>query len=126
MYQNKIHHNLMYSPELLKGTLQPILLRLLADQGPMYGYQISQEVKRQTDGKILLKEGSLYPTLHSMAARGWLETESRMIGKRVRKYYSLSPTGKASLAEKMEEVVDFLQTLGKLIHTQPPRYVATI
>ena len=51
----------MYSKELLKGTIDTIILNLLANNDKMYGYEISQRVKEQTDGKILLKDGSLYP-----------------------------------------------------------------
>jgi hypothetical protein len=47
----------MYSKELLKGTLSAILLKLLAENGRMYGYEISQKVKEITDGKIQLKDG---------------------------------------------------------------------
>jgi len=44
----------MYSKELLKGTLSVIILKLLAERGKMYGYQITQLVKQLSDDKILL------------------------------------------------------------------------
>ena len=56
----------MHSPELLKGTLQMIVLKVLRDHGKMYGYEITQLVKELSDGMIVLTEGALYPTLHRM------------------------------------------------------------
>ena len=83
-----------YSTELLKGTLKTIILKLLADNKKMYGYEITQRVKELTADRIQITEGALYPTLHALEAEGFVTTETEFIGKRVRKYYSLSPTGR--------------------------------
>ena len=79
---------LMYSSELIKGTLKTIILNLLKEQGKMYGYEIVQKVKELTDSKIQLTEGALYPTLHSLQKSGELDIEKQYMGKRVRKYYT--------------------------------------
>ncbi len=42
----------MHSPELLKGTLQTIVLKVLKDHGKMYGYEITQRVKDLSEGRI--------------------------------------------------------------------------
>ena len=47
---------LMYSSELIKGTLKTIVLNLLKEQGRMYGYEITQRVKELTGGKIQITE----------------------------------------------------------------------
>ena len=65
----------MHSPELLKGTLQTILLKVLKDHGKMYGYEITQRVKELSDARLLLTEGALYPTLHKLEADGLLKTD---------------------------------------------------
>ena len=109
----------MFSKELLKGTLKPIILKLLSENDKMYGYEIVQAVKQLTDEKIVIKEGSLYPLLHSLAKEGTLNTESVMMGKRVRKYYSLTETGKEATAHSLSELSDFLKTIEKLISTKP-------
>ena len=85
---------MIYSSELIKGTLKTIVLKLLADNKKMYGYEITQRVKELTLDKIQITEGALYPTLHALESDGLVTTETEFIGKRVRKYYSLSPTGK--------------------------------
>ncbi len=101
----------MYSKELTKGTLQPIILKLLGDNEKMYGYEITQKVKELTKGKIDISEGALYPILHKLEADGIVETEKVFIGKRVRKYYSITGTGKKTVERVTAELTDFIGTL---------------
>ncbi|MEZ4851311.1 MAG: PadR family transcriptional regulator [Bacteroidia bacterium] len=108
----------MYSKELLKGTLKPIILSLLTENKKMYGYEITQEVKKRSEGKILLKEGSLYPTLHSLKKEGLLETSEVKIGNRIRKYYSLTSEGNAKVKASVKEVFDFMKTLNSVFNPQ--------
>ena len=105
----------MYSKELLKGTLSAIVLKLLAENGKMYGYQITQTVKQLSDDKILLKEGSLYPALHKLKEDGLIDVETQNIGKRVRHYYSLTTQGVQEKNEKEAELKDFISTINKII-----------
>ena len=105
----------MYSSELIKGTLKTIVLKLLAGQKKMYGYEITQKVKELTGDKIQITEGALYPTLHALEAEGILVTETEYIGKRVRKYYSLSPAGKNLAKQKLSEFADFMNTMKFLL-----------
>jgi len=105
----------MYSKELLKGTLSAIVLRLLAENGKMYGYQITQMVKQLSDDKILLKEGSLYPALHKLKDDGLISVETGNIGKRVRHYYTLTAEGIIVKHEKEAELKDFINTINKII-----------
>lgn len=106
----------MYSKDLIKGTLQPIILKLLAEQGRMYGYEITQRVKELTRGKIEISEGALYPTLHKLEADGILTTEKEFIGKRLRKYYRLTTAGTSVLDQKLNELKDFMATIGLLLN----------
>jgi DNA-binding PadR family transcriptional regulator len=106
---------MIYSSELLKGTLKTIVLKLLADNKKMYGYEITQKVKELTLDKIQITEGALYPTLHALENDGFVTTESEFIGKRVRKYYTLSPSGKLKTKEKVNELADFMNTMKFLL-----------
>jgi DNA-binding PadR family transcriptional regulator len=108
----------MHSPELLKGTLQTIILKVLKDHGKMYGYEITQRVTDLSDGRILLTEGALYPTLHKLEAEGLLKTEVVTIGKRVRKYYTLTPDGKAIAKDRVIEFLDFIKTMSSVLQVQ--------
>lgn len=108
----------MHSPELLKGTLQTILLKVLKDHGKMYGYEITQRVKDLSESRLMLTEGALYPTLHKLEAEGLLKTETVMIGKRVRKYYSLTTTGSSLAKDRVEELVDFIKTMSNVLQVK--------
>jgi PadR family transcriptional regulator, regulatory protein PadR len=108
----------MHSPELLKGTLQTIILKVLKDHGRMYGYEITQRVKELSDERILLTEGALYPTLHKLEAEGILKTETENIGKRIRKYYTLTPQGKSLVKERVAELTDFIKTMSNVLQVK--------
>lgn len=105
----------MHAKELLKGTLTAIVLKLLADHGEMYGYELAQKVKEKSGEKILLKDGSLYPALQKLSKEGWLQYREEYIGKRVRKYYFLTETGKAQEQIESENLKEFMSTLRALL-----------
>ncbi len=105
---------MIYSSELIKGTLKTIVLKMLSDK-KMYGYEITQKVKELTLDKIQITEGALYPTLHALESEGLVTTETEYIGKRVRKYYSLSPAGTSKTKEKISELSDFMNTMTFLL-----------
>ena len=105
----------MHSPELLKGTLQTIVLKVLHDHGKMYGYEITQRVKELSDNRIFLTEGALYPTLHKLESEGLLKTETVNIGRRVRKYYTLTSSGKSIAKERVYDFVDFIRTMASVL-----------
>lgn len=131
MHNSQIHNNLMYvcvfkkilimiySSELIKGTLKTIVLKQLENNKRMYGYEITQRVKELTFDRIQITEGALYPTLHALEAEGLVTTETEYIGKRVRKYYSLSPEGKTKIDEKISELADFMNTMRFLLDINP-------
>ena len=104
----------MKNSQLYKGSLTTIVMKLLEENGRMYGYEITQKVKEISSNKIQLTEGALYPALHALEAEGFLTTETEFIGKRVRKYYSLTPTGQNKVLEKINEFAEFVSTM-KLI-----------
>ena len=110
---------MIYSSELIKGTLKTIVLKQLEKQGRMYGYEITQKVKELTGNKIQITEGALYPTLHALEADGLVVVETEHIGKRIRKYYSLSPKGKTNIGEKVNELREFMETMQFLLDIKP-------
>jgi PadR family transcriptional regulator, regulatory protein PadR len=108
-----------HSSELLKGTIQTIILKLLADHSRMYGYEITQRVREISSDSIQLTEGSLYPTLHRLEAEGLLKTEVVNVGKRVRKYYSLTRAGRKATLDRVEEFSEFVKTMSLLLKIKP-------
>jgi PadR family transcriptional regulator, regulatory protein PadR len=108
----------MYSSELLKGTLKTIILHLLQENGKMYGYEMTQLVKKLSQDKIQITEGALYPMLHALEAVGDVKTETIFIGKRIRKYYVLTKQGKTTSKNKLEEFKSFLNTMNSILQPQ--------
>lgn len=105
----------MYSKELLKGTISAIILKLLSEQEKMYGYEISQKVKELSQGKILLKDGSLYPALQKMTSDGLLSFKEETVGGRVRKYYYITQHGRKETRAYVAELKDFISTMNRIV-----------
>ena len=83
---------------LPQGALELLVLRTLA-RGAQHGYAIAQQVRRKSADALEVEEGSLYPALHRMERRGWVESEWGVTdtGRRA-KYYVLTPDGRKRLA----------------------------
>ncbi|HZI25151.1 MAG TPA: PadR family transcriptional regulator [Chryseolinea sp.] len=111
----------MHSRELLKGTLSVIILKLLSERERMYGYEMYQQVKELSDGKILLKDGSLYPALQKMTSDGLLSFKEENVGGRIRKYYYLTKKGQKEKIAYVDEVKDFINTLNKIVFSEISR-----
>ncbi len=106
----------MYSKELLKGTIEIIILKLLSENNKMYGYEITQCVKKLTEDRIEISEGALYPSLHKLEASGLLKVETLTVGKRVRKYYCLTTTGVDMAREKVKELNEFMKSINLIMN----------
>jgi PadR family transcriptional regulator, regulatory protein PadR len=105
----------MISSELFKGTLKTIVLKLLKENGRMYGYDITRKVEDLTEGKINLTYGALYPVLYKLERDGILITESENFNNRIRIYYSLTPKGDSVVAEKLRELNEFIESLQRIV-----------
>lgn len=105
----------MISSELLKGSLKTIVLKLLEENGRMYGYEITRRVEEITNGKIVLTYGALYPVLHKLEKEGVLQVESVNYNNRMRIYYRLTPKGQSVVKEKIQEMAEFLKTIRNII-----------
>ncbi len=101
--------------ELMKGSTSILILTLL-EKEDMYGYSITQELKKRSDNTFDLKEGTLYPTLHALEKDGavesyWFDTEE---GRR-RKYYKITDEGRELLRHKEKEWNRFMQAMNSII-----------
>jgi PadR family transcriptional regulator, regulatory protein PadR len=104
------------SNEFLRGTLKTIILKLLVEHGRMYGYEITQSVKERTGGEIVLTFGALYPVLHKLEQEGLLVTESEEAEGRLRKYYSLTPSGATTATQKVADYERFVEAMNALLY----------
>jgi PadR family transcriptional regulator, regulatory protein PadR len=84
--------------DLLQGTLDMLILKIVA-LGPVHGYGISQRIRQISREVLNVQQGSLYPALHRLEKRGWLEAEWGESDKgRQAKFYKLSGKGRKQLA----------------------------
>ena len=84
--------------DLLQGTLDMLILKVVA-LGPIHGYSISQRIQQISKDVLQVQQGSLYPALHRLENRGWLNAEwGETETGREAKFYSLSRAGKKQLA----------------------------
>lgn len=104
------------NPKLLRGSLDTIIIKLLNDHGEMYGYEISQKVKNITDQEFKITEGALYPSLHKLEAKGVLSVETRSIGNRYRKYYSITKQGKSELNTLLNDMRAYIQSMELILN----------
>jgi PadR family transcriptional regulator PadR len=107
---------IMSNNNLIKGSLQTIILKLLEENEKMYGYEITQKVKELTAGEIKITEGALYPALHKLEAEGLLTTEIQQVDNRVRKYYSLTKDGQKEVSSKLAELQAFVENMQRIIN----------
>ena len=86
--------------ELLQGTLDMLILKVAA-LGPIHGYAIAQRIRQISKDVLQVQQGSLYPALHRLEKRGWLQSQWRESENgRPAKFYKLSPKGRKQLAEE--------------------------
>jgi PadR family transcriptional regulator PadR len=109
----------MITTELLKGSLKSIVLKLLSENGRMYGYDITRKVEELTAGKIKLTYGALYPVLHKLEVDGAVETKAENYNNRIRIYYKLTPKGTSFAREKIRELEEYLEVMGLLLKPNP-------
>ncbi len=84
--------------EVIKGTVEMIVLEVLQRE-PMHGWGITELIERRSDGLLSVNQGSLYPALYRMVARGWVSSEWRSTeNNRSARYYSLTRSGRKQLA----------------------------
>lgn len=110
----------MYKNDWLKGSLKTIILKLLSEHPRMYGYEITRMVEQQTENNIKLTEGALYPALHKLESQGLLVSQKVNVGKRIRKYYSLTPQGQTAALQHIEEYFSFVRTMLVLLSNKKP------
>ena len=108
----------MLQTDLIKGSIKAIVLKLLKENGRMYGYEITRKVEELTAGQIKLTYGALYPVLHKLENEGVLVTQSENFNNRIRIYYSLTEKGHSVVAEKIREMADFIESLQRIINPQ--------
>jgi transcriptional regulator len=85
------------SVEILRGTLDLLILKAV-NWGPTHGYGVARWIEQATRDVLQVEEGSLYPALHRLEARGWIAAHwGTSENNRRAKFYTLTPQGRAQL-----------------------------
>jgi transcriptional regulator len=102
--------------ELLQGTLNLLILQTL-QWGEQHGYGISQAIRTGSNDVLQVDTGSLYPALHNLEKRGWIQADWKISENNQRaKYYRLTPSGRKQLAREQSRwtrVVEAVEALMK-------------
>jgi DNA-binding PadR family transcriptional regulator len=85
----------------------------------MYGYEITRKIEELSNGKIKLTYGALYPVLHKLESDGEVVTETENVNNRTRIYYSLTKTGDSLASKSIEELAEFIETIGLIVNPKP-------
>ena len=105
--------------ELLQGTLDLLILRTL-QWGPRHGHGIAVAIRANSDDVLQVDHGSLYPALHRLQKRGWIDAEWKATENRQRaKYYRLTAAGKAQLLREQDRWSQLVQAIGRIMNPAP-------
>jgi len=106
----------MKNSQLYKGSLNTIIMKLLEENGRMYGYEITQKVKEITKGELNITEGALYPALHKLEAEDLLDVEVEKVDNRLRKYYKLTEKGTKETINRLSELEEFIKNMQTIVN----------
>jgi transcriptional regulator len=103
-------------PELLQGTLDLLILRTLLP-GRNHGHAIARHIRRTSEDLLQVESGSLYPALHRLEAKGWIDASWDLseMGKRAR-YYRLTPAGRKHLAAERSKWEALARAIGLVLN----------
>lgn len=88
-------------PDILQGTLDLMVLKTLESMGPLHGYGIARRIEQVSGNSLILNQGTIYPALLRLEQRGWIKAEwGTSESNRRARFYSLTRTGKARMAEE--------------------------
>jgi len=102
--------------ELLRGTLDLLILRTLV-AGPRHGHAIAKHIQRTSEDLLQVETGSLYPALHRLEAKGWIEASWELSdkGKRAR-YYRLTPSGRKQRTSEQSKWQALSRAIGLILN----------
>ena len=104
--------------EVLQGTLDLLILRTL-QWGPQHGHGIGQAIRAKSDDVLQVEHGSLYPALHRLRRKGWIEAEWGVSDNKQRaRFYRLTVAGKKRLVSEETRWKLLVKTMARVMRTQ--------
>jgi PadR family transcriptional regulator, regulatory protein PadR len=106
--------------EFFRGTLDVLILKSLV-WGPLHGYAITSLIRRQSEDALLVEEGTLYPALWRLEAKGLLEAEWGLSeNHRKAKFYRLTPPGRKQLSQDTQTWRAYAEAVAKVLGASEP------
>jgi PadR family transcriptional regulator PadR len=103
--------------DLLQGTLDMLILQVVA-AGPVHGYAIAQRLQQMSRDILQVQQGSLYPALHRLESRGWLEAKWNTTETgRDAKFYNLTKAGRKQLEAERADWQRMSQAIALVLRT---------
>ena len=104
--------------EMVQGTLDMLILRTLV-MGPAHGHTIAHVIEHTSENVLDVEQGSLYPALHRLEARGWLSSEwGTSENNRRAKFYALTAAGKKQLVVETKRWQAVVVAIGRILEGQ--------
>ena len=106
-----------FKSDLLQGTLDLLILQVVS-LGPLHGYAIAQRLQQMSKDVLQVQQGSLYPALHRLEARGWLNAEWKASETgRDAKFYNLTRAGRRQLESERANWNRLAAAIGLVLRT---------
>jgi PadR family transcriptional regulator PadR len=104
--------------EVLRGTLDLLVLKTLHTLGPLHGYGIAQRIQQVSGSLLSLNQGTLYPALLRLEQRGWIESRiGTSDNNRRARFYSLTASGRRQLRRETDEWVRTSGIVNRILQT---------
>ena len=106
--------------DLLKGTLDLMVLQTLVAMGPQHGYGIARRIEQASDNEILLNQGTIYAALVRLQQRGWITAEwGTSDNNRAAKFYVITRTGRKQLERDAAYWHRLAAVMGRVLAQSP-------
>lgn len=110
--------------DILRGTLDLLILKALS-WGPAHGYGIARWIEQTTNDVLQVGEGSLYPALHRLEERGWVQAEwGTSENNRRARFYAVTPKGRAQLRVETETWTRYARAVFAALESPAPGVTA--
>jgi PadR family transcriptional regulator, regulatory protein PadR len=107
--------------DILRGTLDLLVLKTLDTLGPLHGYGIARRIEQVSENLLHLNQGTLYPALLRLEQKGWISSKwGTSDNNRRARYYSLTRSGKKQLAREAESWERMAGMIARLLQGERP------
>ena len=107
------------SSEVPYGTLDLMVLKILAGLGPLHGYGIARRIEQVAAGSLALNQGTIYPALLRLEQKGWVRSDwGTSENNRRARFYSITAKGKKHLAAEADEWARTVAMVNRLLEAE--------